>query len=136
MFALEKIEKAADEVLRVRCISLQQPRARRGICSTDPTLYLQDQFDNIYWYFLDQHDARFRIAFDNLPRWEAHAALGYVNYVRLCDSFRGFPEGEVVFGDREAARKMAECYQAASDLMPDDFYLKRIGTSLPPAFPE
>jgi hypothetical protein len=89
-------------------------------------LSLQDHFDDIYWYFLDQEDARFRIAFDHLPRWEALGALGYVNYVRLCDSLRGFPEGEVVFGDREAAKKMAEYYDAAQQLMPDDFYLKRI----------
>ncbi|KWU44632.1 hypothetical protein RHOSPDRAFT_33712 [Rhodotorula sp. JG-1b] len=101
MFALEKIEAAADEVLR-------------------------DHFDNIYWYFLDQHDARFRIAFDHLPRWEALGALGYVNYARLLDSFRGFSEGDVIFGDCEAAKKMAEYYDAARALMPNDFYLKRI----------
>lgn len=87
---------------------------------------LQDHFDNIYWYILDQHDARFRIAFDHLPRWEALGALGYVNYARLLDSFRGFSEGDVIFGDREAAKKMAEYYDAARALMPNDFYLKRI----------
>ncbi|GAA5979711.1 hypothetical protein JCM10908_003016 [Rhodotorula pacifica] len=100
-FALEKIETWANEVLQI-------------------------PFHSLYWYYLDRHDPRFRLAFDNLPRWEAHAGLGYVNYVRVCDSLRDFPEGEVVFADHDAATECAKQYQAAADLMADDFVDKRI----------
>ncbi|GAA5881167.1 hypothetical protein JCM3774_003994 [Rhodotorula dairenensis] len=82
----------------------------------------QDKLPESFWTGRD--DFRFRLAFDNLPHWEAIAAFGLVHSQRAMKPLGDFPRGKVVFADLDEARKSAKFYDEAAALMPDDYHGK------------
>ncbi|GAA5979714.1 hypothetical protein JCM10908_003017 [Rhodotorula pacifica] len=103
------------------------PAAKRAFPLSDiekaAKAVLDDKIPESYWAE-SADDPTFRLSFDDLPRWEATAAIGLVHNKRATEPFEDMPRGKVVFADVEEARKAAKYYDSAASMMPDDFHDK------------